>query len=86
VGMLQQNCFEDTCRTGVLKGGKVEDMGADMDCYKEFCKSPEGIRSNACNTGQVTIHCGIHLHIHIHLHLQATPTCSMDSRHQPHSL
>ena len=51
--MLQQNCFEDTCRTGVLKGGKVEDMGADMDCYKEFCKSTEGIRSNACNTGQV---------------------------------
>ena len=26
-----------------------------MDCYKEFCKSPEGIKSNACNTGQVRL-------------------------------
>ena len=55
VGLLQQNCFEAECRTGVLVGGKVETMGSDMDCYEEFCKSPEGIRSNACNTGQVRL-------------------------------
>ena len=55
VGLLQQNCFEKTCRTGVLVGGKVEDMAADVDCYKEFCKSPEGQRSNACNTGQIRL-------------------------------
>lgn len=55
VGLLQQNCFLEKCRTGVLVGGKVEDMGPDVDCYKEFCKSPEGIRSGACNTGQVRL-------------------------------
>lgn len=42
-------------RTGVLKGGKVEDAGPDMDCYFEFCKSPEGIASNACNNGNVRL-------------------------------
>ncbi len=26
-----------------------------MDCYKEFCKSAEGIKSNACNTGHVRL-------------------------------
>eukprot|EP00596_Hydrurales_sp_CCMP1899_P002197 CAMPEP_0119042790 /NCGR_PEP_ID=MMETSP1177-20130426/16162_1 /TAXON_ID=2985 /ORGANISM="Ochromonas sp, Strain CCMP1899" /LENGTH=494 /DNA_ID=CAMNT_0007009807 /DNA_START=112 /DNA_END=1593 /DNA_ORIENTATION=+ len=55
VGLLQQNCFLEKCRTGVLVGGKVEDMGPDVDCYKEFCKSPEGVRSGACNTGQVRL-------------------------------
>ena len=55
VGLLQQNCFEKKCRTGVLVGGKVEDMSTDMDCYVEFCKSPEGVRSNACNTGQIRL-------------------------------
>lgn len=55
VGLLQQNCFEKRCRTGVLKGGKVEDMDTDMNCYTEFCNSPEGKRSNACNTGQVRL-------------------------------
>jgi hypothetical protein len=55
VGLLQQNCFEKKCRTGVLVGGRVEDMSTDVDCYEEFCKSPEGQRSNACNTGQVRL-------------------------------
>jgi len=55
VGLFQQNCFEKKCRTGVLKGGIVEDMGSDVDCYKEFCKSPEGQQSNACNTGQIRL-------------------------------
>ena len=31
----------------------MEDAGADMDCYFEFCKSAEGIASNACNNGNV---------------------------------
>jgi len=30
-------------------------MDTDVDCYKEFCKSPEGQRSNACVTGQVRL-------------------------------
>lgn len=55
VGLLQQNCFEKKCRTGVLKGGIVEDGPTDIDCYVEFCKSPEGIKSNACHTGQVRL-------------------------------
>ncbi len=55
VGLFQQNCFEKVCRTGVLKGGKVENMEPDVDCYKEFCKSPEGQRTNACNTGNVRL-------------------------------
>lgn len=55
VGLLQQNCFHPPCRTGVLVGGLVDDMGADVDCYLEFCKSPEGQRSNACNTGQIRL-------------------------------
>lgn len=55
VGLFQQNCFEKVCRTGVLVGGAVEDAATDVDCYVEFCKSPEGIKSNACNTGQVRL-------------------------------
>lgn len=55
VGLFQQNCFGPVCRTGVLKGGVVEDAGPDVDCYIEFCKSSEGIRSNACNNGNVRL-------------------------------
>ena len=55
IGLLQQNCFEKKCRTGVLVGGKVDFMDTDVDCYKEFCKSVEGQQSNACNTGQIRL-------------------------------
>ena len=55
VGLLQQNCFEKECRTGVLVGGKVETVGPDDDCYELFCASKEGKRSGACNTGQVRL-------------------------------
>ena len=55
VGLFQQNCFEEKCRTGVLEGGKVEEAGTDMNCYTEFCNSDEGIKSNACNTGQIRL-------------------------------
>jgi uncharacterized Fe-S cluster protein YjdI len=53
VGMFQQNCFGPKCRTGVLKGGVVEDAGPDIDCYQDFCASAEGIRSRACVNGNV---------------------------------
>jgi hypothetical protein len=53
VGLFQQNCFGPKCRTGVLAGGRVEDAGPDMDCYVEFCKSQEGINSNACHNGNI---------------------------------
>ncbi len=55
VGLFQQNCFEAKCRTGVLEGGVVKDAGPDPDCYEEFCKSPEGEKSNACHTGQIRL-------------------------------
>ncbi|CAM9422991.1 unnamed protein product, partial [Ectocarpus fasciculatus] len=55
VGLFQQNCFDAKCRTGVLEGGKVEDAPPDVDCYKDFCASKEGIASNACRTGQVRL-------------------------------
>ena len=55
VGLLQQNCFEKVCRTGVLVGGLVEDTSTDVDCYIEFCKSDEGINSGACNDGRVRL-------------------------------
>ena len=55
VGLFQQNCFEKVCRTGVLKGGAVQNAGTDVDCYQEFCKSPEGQKSQACVRGQVRL-------------------------------
>lgn len=55
VAIFQQNCFETKCRTGVLVGGKVEDTSTDVNCHTEFCASPEGIRSNACHTGQIRL-------------------------------
>ena len=55
VGLFQQNCFEKKCRTGVLKGGIVNDMDTDVNCYTEFCSSSEGIKSNACNNGNVRL-------------------------------
>lgn len=53
--LFQQNCFEKVCRTGVLKGGIVENAKTDVDCYKDFCASAIGIRSNACHTGQIRL-------------------------------
>lgn len=55
IGLLQQNCFEKVCATGVLKGGFIEETVTDMDCYEDFCSSSEGIESNACNNNQVRL-------------------------------
>jgi [Skp1-protein]-hydroxyproline N-acetylglucosaminyltransferase len=55
VALFQQNCFEAVCRTGVLQGGGMEDTGTDVNCYEEFCKSPEGQTSNACNNGNIRL-------------------------------
>ena len=55
VAIFQQNCFETKCRTGVLVGGKIEDTTTDINCYDDFCASPEGIASNACHTGQIRL-------------------------------
>ena len=38
VGLVQQNCY-DHCRSGVLEGGRMEDVPPDIDCYKEFCNA-----------------------------------------------
>jgi len=55
VAIFQQNCFETKCRTGVLVGGKVEDTSTDVNCHTEFCASDEGVKSNACHTGQIRL-------------------------------
>lgn len=55
VGLFQQNCFGPVCKTGVLIGGKVEDTSPDINCYTDFCSSPEGIRSQACERNQVRL-------------------------------
>lgn len=39
VGLVQQNCHKD-CKSGILEGGKVEDVEPDVDCYKAFCEGP----------------------------------------------
>lgn len=41
VGLVQQNCVEN-CMSGVLKGGGVEPVPPDDDCYQLFCDSPIG--------------------------------------------
>lgn len=56
VGLFQQNCFGPKCRTGVLAGGRVEEAGPDPDCFKEFCQSEEGRRTQACVRGQVRLY------------------------------
>ncbi|KAL3789250.1 hypothetical protein HJC23_002835 [Cyclotella cryptica] len=53
VGLVQQNCEEGKCRSGVLEGGKVEDVGPDPDCYALFCSSPIGTKF--CNAGQIRV-------------------------------
>jgi [Skp1-protein]-hydroxyproline N-acetylglucosaminyltransferase len=55
VGLFQQNCFGPVCKTGVLIGGKVEDTSPDINCYDDFCSSPEGQRSKACERDQVRL-------------------------------
>ena len=36
IGLVQQNCYEH-CRSGVLEGLKVVDVGPDPDCKQLFC-------------------------------------------------
>ncbi len=50
VGLVQQNC-ENDCKSGVLEGGKIEDVEPDQDCHKVFCESPEG--KPHCDAGRV---------------------------------
>lgn len=50
VGLVQQNC-EANCRSGVLEGGRMEDVPPDQDCHKVFCESPEG--KPHCDAGRV---------------------------------
>mmetsp|Transcript_15258 Transcript_15258/g.28723 ORF Transcript_15258/g.28723 Transcript_15258/m.28723 type:complete len:529 (+) Transcript_15258:39-1625(+) len=55
VGLFQQNCFETTCTTGVLKNGAIEDTGTDVNCYDVFCDSAEGRSSGACADNRVRL-------------------------------
>jgi len=53
VGLVQQNCDEAKCRSGVLEGGKMADVGPDPDCYEIFCSSAEG--KKYCANNQVRL-------------------------------
>lgn len=53
VGLVQQNCEDDKCRSGILEGGKQEDVKSDPDCYLLFCSSPEG--KKYCNDGNIRL-------------------------------
>ena len=53
VGLVQQNCQEGKCRSGVLEGGKVEDVGPDPDCFALFCASSIGTKY--CSNGQIRL-------------------------------
>eukprot|EP00980_Cylindrotheca_fusiformis_P018940 scaffold6331_cov195-Cylindrotheca_fusiformis.AAC.4 len=52
IGLVQQNCHSN-CRSGVLEGGKMEDVEPDQDCYKAFCESSEG--RQICENKQVRL-------------------------------
>lgn len=53
VGLVQQTCDEDKCRSGVLEGGKIEDVKADPDCYYLFCSSEVG--KKYCEDGNIRL-------------------------------
>ena len=52
VGLVQQNC-DEKCRSGVLDGGKIEDVKPDPDCYLLFCSSVEG--KKYCDNGNIRL-------------------------------
>lgn len=52
IGLVQQNCHRD-CRSGILEGGKVEDVEPDQDCYKAFCETEDGKKH--CEAGRVRL-------------------------------
>ena len=52
VGLIQQNCVEEPCRSGILdKTGKMVDVPPDDDCHKSFCESKFG--KPHCEAGRV---------------------------------
>ena len=53
VGLVQQNCEGEKCRSGVMESGKMEDIKEDLDCYLLFCSSPEG--KKYCNDGNIRL-------------------------------
>ena len=53
IGLVQQNCAEGKCRSGILEGNKVEDVGPDPDCYLQFCSSSIGMKH--CDSGQIRV-------------------------------
>lgn len=50
VGLVQQNCHAD-CKSGILEGGKTEDVEPDQDCYDAFCRTDQGRK--ICERDQV---------------------------------
>mmetsp|Transcript_8298 Transcript_8298/g.8456 ORF Transcript_8298/g.8456 Transcript_8298/m.8456 type:complete len:518 (-) Transcript_8298:108-1661(-) len=60
--IIQQNCFEESCPGTETDSPTIrqpqeiyKQEKSDIDCYKEFCESYEGKKSNACHTGQVQV-------------------------------
>ncbi len=53
VGLVQQNCDEEKCHSGVMEGNKMEVVKTDPDCYLLFCSSEIG--KKFCNEGNVRL-------------------------------
>ena len=53
VGLVQQNCDDEKCHSGVMEGNKMEESKADPDCYLLFCSSEIG--KKFCNEGNVRL-------------------------------
>eukprot|EP01041_Mallomonas_annulata_P006776 gene6776-13730_t len=57
VTVIQQNCFEDKCWSSANEKDNIatHKEGKDLDCYREFCESYEGKKTNVCNTGHFQV-------------------------------
>lgn len=51
VGLVQQNCVQKKCRSGIFRNGTMIDVPPDQDCHKAFCESDIG--RDHCAAGRV---------------------------------
>jgi hypothetical protein len=51
VGLVQQNCHKE-CKSGILEGGKIDDVEPDKSCYELFCN---GEGKELCEKGNVRL-------------------------------
>jgi hypothetical protein len=51
VGLVQQNCVQKKCRSGIFRNGTMTDVPPDQDCHRAFCESDVG--HEHCAAGRV---------------------------------